>query len=96
MPKTLLGILAMSLSLLDCQGNVVGVVQMTLKDATHLQETGTTWQNVNYALKSSCLLAFLKPVSGLTLAEPQRAAGGVGEEAWVSDALPSVVVVLVH
>src|SRR5439155_17880452 len=51
--------------LVDLSGNVVGMVTSRLADAATLQASGSLPQNVNYALKSSCIVAFLE-----TLAEP--------------------------
>lgn len=58
--------------LVDARGNVVGVMTMRLDDLKTLQLTGTLPQNVNYALKSSFVLAFLESLSELagTLTSP--------------------------
>src|SRR6266567_4665956 len=51
--------------LVDLSGNVVGMVTSRLADVATLQASGSLPQNVNYALKSSFIVAFLE-----TLAEP--------------------------
>ena len=45
--------------LVDTRGNVIGVVEARLDDMVALQTSGALPQNVNYALKSSFLSAFL-------------------------------------
>jgi hypothetical protein len=47
-------------ALVDKQGNVVGLLVARLGDIETLELTGTLPQNVNYALKSSYILAFLE------------------------------------
>jgi TPR repeat protein len=76
--------------LLDRSGNVIGIVQSSLGGLSQLLTTGTVPQNVNYALKSSYLLAFLKGVPGITLA------GNAATETadWVADEQTSVAVLL--
>ncbi len=51
--------------LVDLSGNVVGMVTSRLADVATFKATGSLPQNVNYALKSSFIVAFLE-----TLAEP--------------------------
>lgn len=46
--------------LVDAKGNVVGVVTRKLKDSTAWRMSGAIPQNVNYAVKSSLLLALLE------------------------------------
>jgi len=46
--------------LLDSSGNVIGLISARLKDITTLKLTGSLPQNVNYALKSSFISAFLE------------------------------------
>lgn len=56
--------------LVDLRGNVVGVVTARLSERTALETTGALPQNVNYALKSSFILAFLDTVSELARKVP--------------------------
>src|SRR6266568_2885565 len=51
--------------LVDLSGNVVGMLTSRLAEVATLQASGSLPQNVNYALKSSFIVAFLE-----TLAEP--------------------------
>jgi len=51
--------------LLDMYGNVVGMVTMRLDDIKTWKLTGSLPQNVNYAVKSSAIAAFLQAVPGL-------------------------------
>ena len=58
--------------LVDVHGNVVGIVAARLDDLVTLETSGALPQNVNYALKSSFLIAFLDSVPELAgkLKEP--------------------------
>lgn len=47
-------------ALFDDAGNVIGMTTATLDSLSRLRSTGTTPQNVNYALKSDYIIAFLK------------------------------------
>jgi TPR repeat protein len=49
-------------ALVDGRGNVIGVVAAKLNPATAFATTGALPENVNYAIKSSFLLGFLKSV----------------------------------
>jgi hypothetical protein len=44
----------------DLSGNVIGIVTARLGDIATLKATGSLPQNVNYALKSSFVTAFLE------------------------------------
>jgi TPR repeat protein len=58
--------------LVDARGNVIGIVEARLDDLVTLETSGALPQNVNYALKSSFLIAFLDSVPDLVgkLKEP--------------------------
>jgi S1-C subfamily serine protease len=58
--------------MIDEKGNVVGVIVAKLNQQAALATTGTLAENVNYAIKSSFLLAFLESVPNLAnkLSEP--------------------------
>lgn len=63
-------------AVLDRSGNAVGVVVSGLSDTFFLRRDGTVPQNVNYAIKSSFLNAFLDSVPSLPadgLPQPQSA-----------------------
>jgi serine protease Do len=70
--------------LLDAQGNVAGVIVSKLNAARVAQmEGGDIPQNVNFAIKASVVLNFLKE-NGVTVATaastgPERGAANVGE-----------------
>jgi S1-C subfamily serine protease len=49
-------------ALVDERGNVVGVVSAKLDANAALLTSGALPENVNYAVKSSCLLSFLESV----------------------------------
>jgi TPR repeat protein len=51
--------------LVDLRGNVIGIVEARLDDLVALETSGALPQNVNYALKSSFLIAFLDSVPEL-------------------------------
>jgi S1-C subfamily serine protease len=59
-------------ALVDEHGNVVGVVSAKLSARAALDATGSLPENVNYAVKSSFLLSFLKsaPEVSAKLKEP--------------------------
>ena len=63
--------------LLDSSGNVIGLVSARLADIATLKITGSLPQNVNYALKSSFITAFLETLpdvsSKLKTPRPTRA-----------------------
>lgn len=48
--------------LVDERGNVVGVVSAKLNARAVLPASGALPENVNYAVKSSCLLSFLDSI----------------------------------
>ena len=58
--------------LVDARGNVIGIVEERLDDLLTLETSGALPQSVNYALKSSYLIAFLDSVPELAgkLKEP--------------------------
>jgi len=62
--------------LVDLSGNVVGMVTSRLGDIPTFQATGSPPQNVNYALKSSVIVAFLEslgePLGKLKLPRPPK------------------------
>ena len=49
--------------LVDSAGNVIGVVTSKLDDIEMLKQTGSLPQNVNFAIKNSSTLAFLRSQS---------------------------------
>ena len=51
---------------MDKYGNVIGMVTARLADLETLKLTGTLPQNVNYAVKSSFIIAFLDSIPDLT------------------------------
>ncbi|MGO9246939.1 MAG: trypsin-like peptidase domain-containing protein [Verrucomicrobiia bacterium] len=53
-------------ALLDMRGDVVGIVAARLDEKITLEASGMLPQNVNYALKSSFILAFLDTIPELT------------------------------
>lgn len=53
--------------LLDLAGNVVGIISSRLSDIEALRISGSLPQNVNYALKSSFITAFLETVPEIKL-----------------------------
>ena len=58
---------------MDERGNVVGVVSARLSARAALAASGSLPENVNYAVKSSCLLSFLESVPEVSakLKEPE-------------------------
>jgi TPR repeat protein len=77
-------------ALLDECGNAVGVVTSRLDDAATYEESGALPQNVNYAVKSSVVYAFLGRVPELSgklkavrIGKDREAASGAAERAAV-------------
>jgi serine protease Do len=83
--------------LLDTHGNVIGLVVSRLNDVTLLRATGTLPQNVNYALKSSVVIRFLKSVPGMKekMESSSTATNASTSDDWLTNAQKSIVVVLV-
>ncbi len=82
--------------LLDASGNVIGLVSARLADIATLKITGSLPQNVNYALKSSFITAFLEtlPEVSAKLKSPRpvkaRPLAEIAEEVKSSVALVTV------
>jgi S1-C subfamily serine protease len=79
--------------LINLRGNVIGIVRLRLDDEKTLEITGSLPQNVNYAVKSSFVLALLESVPGMSakVKEPhppkERKFEGVVNEAQEAAAL---------
>jgi hypothetical protein len=56
--------------LMDMKGNVVGVVTTKLSDIAAVEQTGSVPQNVNYAVKSSYVKAFLENIPAVAARLP--------------------------
>jgi S1-C subfamily serine protease len=84
-------------ALVDVCGNVVGMVTMSLDEYNAYLKTGALPQNVNYALKSSFVLAFLDSVPELAgkLAPPKTEKGRPFED-LVKETQQATVIVLVY
>ena len=82
--------------LLDSLGNVIGVVAMSLNDLAFLRNTGMVPQNVNYAVKSTHLIAFLEatPEVKINLKNPRPSNRSAAE--WVVEVQESVALVQVY
>jgi uncharacterized protein len=83
--------------LLDTHGNVVGVTSAGLNAAKTLNITGSLPQNVNYAVKSSFLIPFLKSVPEMPVRLLSARRGGERPfEDVVADAQSGVLLLLVY
>ncbi|MBM3758472.1 MAG: trypsin-like peptidase domain-containing protein [Acidobacteria bacterium] len=83
--------------LVDDSGNVIGIVSARLNEFVSLASSGSLPQNVNYALKSSFLNAFLEAQSAVSSGLPKpRTATGQKLEDLVKQTEPSVVMVVVY
>jgi len=83
--------------LLDTHGNVVGVTSAGLNAAKTLNITGSLPQNVNYAVKSSFLMPFLKSMPELPAKLLSARRGGERPfEDVVAEAESAVVLLLVY
>lgn len=72
-------------------GRVTGVIVSKLSELSVLVNAGTLPQNVNYAIKSSYVLAFLQSVDGLVFHQSQEPRKVTSFEDTVQLVLPSVV-----
>jgi S1-C subfamily serine protease len=83
--------------LVDLSGNVVGLVAARLGDIAALELTGSLPQNVNYALKSSFITAFLETMPEVTAKlKPPRPATERPLSQVADEVKPSVVLVTVY
>jgi TPR repeat protein/S1-C subfamily serine protease len=84
-------------ALVNSVGNIVGIVTARLSDKAALESSGALPQNVNYAVKSSFILAFLESVPELVgkLKEPWPVKERKFEDV-VKDALEAAALVLVY
>jgi S1-C subfamily serine protease len=84
-------------ALVDSVGNVVGVVTARLSDAAALKTSGVLPQNVNYAIKSSYVLALIDSLPELTgkLHKSWRAGDRTFEDV-VREAQKAAALVLVY
>ena len=82
---------------IDKYGNVIGLVSFRISNITTFRRTGVLPQNVNYALKSSFLLAVLEslPEIALKLKEPHISEKDL-EEFLVSESKESIALILVY
>jgi TPR repeat protein len=83
--------------LLDSSGNVIGIVSARLWDIATLKITGSLPQNVNYALKSSFITAFLETLPDVSPnLKPPRQVKARSLAEIADEAKPSVVLVTVY
>lgn len=83
--------------LVTMAGNTVGIIAMRLNDMSVLEAVGSLPQNVNYAVKSSFILEFLRTVPAVTgKLKPLQAAAFRRSEDVVKDVEEAVGLVLVY
>ena len=82
--------------LFDSFGNVVGVVTAKINQKAAIAKTGTIAENVNFAVKSSHLLAFLESSPEVYSQLPQPATRTLGFEDVVAEAEKSAVLILAY
>jgi S1-C subfamily serine protease len=83
--------------LLHSSGNVVGLVSARLADIATLKITGSLPQNVNYALKSSFITAFLETLPDVAAKlKPPRPAKARPLAEIADEVKPSVALVTVY
>ena len=82
---------------MNLAGEVVGIIEARLNDLTALALTGSLPQNVNYALKSGFVTAFLETVPEISakLKAPRPAKARPFTEV-VEEIRPSVVLITVY
>jgi len=83
--------------LIDLSGDVIGVISMRLDDVKTLERTGSLPQNVNYALKSSFVSAFLESIPQISgkLKSPHTTTNRAFSE-MVDDANSAAALVFVY
>jgi len=83
--------------LIDSSGNVIGLVHAKLDESATLRATGALPENVNYALKSSFILALLEAYPGIAdeLLPPKKG-GSTSSDASIQHAEEAVVMILVY
>ena len=83
--------------LIDDSGNVVGIVTARLSEAASLTSSGMLPQNVNYALKSSFVSAFLEAQNAVASRLPKpRTLSGQKLEDLVKDSEQSISMVVTY
>jgi S1-C subfamily serine protease len=84
--------------LVTLSGNTVGIIAMRLDDREIMNAVGSLPQNVNYAVKSSFILTFLRSVPGGVVAKlkPAQIAGNRRSEDVVKEVEEAVGLVLVY
>ena len=82
--------------LVDARGNVVGIVAAKLDAAAALAATGSLPENVNYAVKSSLLLSFLKSVPDVAAKLKEPVTADRKFEEVVKSAQDAAILVLVY
>jgi len=83
-------------AVVDATGNVVGVVVAKLDEQAALASTGHLAENVNYAVKSSCLITFLESLPAVTARLKRPNIGEPRFEDVVDDVQKATVRVLVY
>ena len=82
---------------MDASGNVVGIVTARLSDITTFKLTDTFPQNVNYAIKSSFITAFLETLPDVSAKLKSRHSSKDRPLAEIADDVKqSVVLVTVY
>lgn len=66
-------------ALVNEKGEVIGIVCGKLKDSLCIKTSGTLPQNVNYAIKSSYLLALIEGIDGYSQHQPNDSDAGTAE-----------------
>jgi TPR repeat protein len=82
--------------LFDSFGNVVGVVTAKINQKAAIAKTGTIAENVNFAVKSIHLLAFLESTPEVFSQLPQPTTRTLGFEDVVAEAEKSAVLILAY
>lgn len=83
-------------ALVDEHGNVVGVVSAKLNASAALRSSGSSPENVNYAVKSSYLLSFLESVPEVASKLKEPNTQEMKSEDMVKAAEQAAVLVLVY
>ena len=82
--------------LLNASGNAIGTLVSRLSDNITFKATGMLPQNVNYALKSSYVLAMIEAMPDISDKLPRSRSGALTTDEIVKDTESAIVMILVY
>lgn len=82
--------------LCDSKGNVVGLITARLADLATLAQSGSLPQNVNYAVKSTYLIALTENIPGAAASMPEPSTQEFSSDDFAERIILSVAMILVY